>query len=128
MFRFLLATTLGVALCATPAGAEDPKGMATGLVVVNTKAGVVVAGVKGGSLSNFMGFREGDRVLRYSFAGTEKKAALTVDDLNDLVSAKPGKYIVTLETKDGKINTIDGTLGLKEDGKTPFFIPNRPKK
>lgn len=126
MNRFICATVLAVSICAAFATAEDPKGLKTGLAVGKTNDVIVVAGVKGGSLSSFMGFREGDMIVGYSFNGSNKSLRNT-DDLSDLLVGKPGRHVVTVKSKDDT-RTIAGEIGVKGDGKTLYFLPDRPKK
>jgi hypothetical protein len=126
MWRLISATVLTFGICVSFAGAEDPKGAKTGLAVGKTSEVLVVARVKGGSLSSFMGFQEGDAFVSYSFNGTGKSLN-TTDDLSELLGGKPGRHVVTLKSKDG-MRTIAGAIGVKEDGKTLYFLPDRPKK
>jgi hypothetical protein len=129
MNRFFFAALVALGVCVLSAGAQEPKGAKTGLLVGNTRTGdVVVASVKDGSLSSFMGFNEGDKFLSYSFNGTEKKLK-TTNDLSELLEGKPGKYIVVLEKKEknGGPHTISGSLGVKPDGKTLYFLRDQKK-
>jgi len=130
MLKLSITTVIVVLVCSGPVRAQEPDGMKTGLVFAKTKGGVLVAGVKGGSLSSYMGFREGDAVLKYSFNGVEKDVK-SADDLSELLAGKPGKYVVILQSKD-ETRRIAGSVGVREAGAgekmTLYFLRDRPSE
>jgi hypothetical protein len=122
VYRLPLTAALVALVCwPSPSIAADSR---IGLILGQTKEGASVARVADGSVADFMGFKEGDVIVRYTYATDKEKANPRVDDMKELLDSKQGYYKIVVRSKNAE-RTIAGTLKLKEDKKTLIFIRDR---
>ena len=128
MFRFLLSVAVsGACLLAfpLPVWADESR---LGVVIGATKSGETrVTFVTPGTVGEFMGLRQDDTILSYTF---EKKTTSPVgkpSDMPELLKGATGYYKIKVRGKDNKERWIEGTVAERsERGRTTlYFIRKR---
>lgn len=124
---------LVVALWAAPfVGAAESK---LGLIVGQTKEGVVVASVNGGSAADFMGLRADDKIVQFKYtpAGGKEGGVVmnpTLDAAKPLLDGRLGRYeLMVLPKGKDKPVPINGQLveRVEKDRKVLVFVRDRER-